>query len=210
VYRDAVGATWSRSYGLLRGTFLALGSRLATRGLLDRPDDVFFLALEELHALATDHRAVPDARALVSRRRIEVAEAADRIVPEVVYGDAFFPRRRGGDPRVAFEGIAASRGLACGPARVISGAADFARVTTGDIVIIPFSDVAWNPLFARAAGVVAEETGGILSHAAIVAREYGIPCVVGVSGACQLIPDGAAVVVDGAAGSVMVEVGDRN
>jgi len=69
--------------------------------------------------------------------------------------------------------------------------------------VIPFSDVAWTPLFARAAGVVAE-SGGILSHSTIVAREYGIPCAVSVSDACSEIPDGATIVVDGTAGSVVV------
>jgi pyruvate,water dikinase len=64
--------------------------------------------------------------------------------------------------------------------------------------------VAWTPLFARASGVVAE-SGGILSHSSIVAREYGIPCVVSVANACSAIPDGAAVVVDGVAGTVLVE-----
>ena len=90
---------------------------------------------------------------------------------------------------------------------VVRGTEDFARVATGDVIVIPFSDVSWTPLFARAAGVVAEATGGILSHAAIVAREYGIPCVVGVTGACDAIPDGVPVVVDGTAGTVLVKAG---
>lgn len=86
------------------------------------------------------------------------------------------------------------------------GAEDFGRVAVGDVIVIPFSDVAWTPLFARAAAVVAE-AGGILSHSSIVAREYGIPCVVSVHGACDAIPDGATVVVDGMAGTVLVEAG---
>jgi pyruvate,water dikinase len=77
-------------------------------------------------------------------------------------------------------------------------------VAQGDVIVIPYSDVAWTPLFARAAGVVAE-SGGILSHSAIVAREYGIPCVVSVADACSRIPDGAALVVDGTTGTVVVE-----
>jgi phosphohistidine swiveling domain-containing protein len=208
VYRDAVGATWSKSYGLFRGTFLALGSRLVARELLDRPDDVFYLTLEEVRALAMDHVAGSDVRAVVSRRRVEVAEAADLIVPEIVFGDAFVPRRRNGEVQATLAGIPASRGVVRGPARVVRSSADFARVDTGDIIIIPFSDVAWSPLFALAAGAVAEEASGILSHAAIVAREYGIPCVVGVSDACELIPDGMPIVVDGTAGRVMVDVAE--
>jgi phosphohistidine swiveling domain-containing protein len=213
VYREAVGAVWARSYGLFRGTFLAVGARLVQRGILDQPDDVFFLALDEVRMLAAPAGPAEDGpvglpggdvRRLVALRRVEVAEAADLVVPEVVYGDAFVPRRRGEQVRATLTGIPTSRGVVRGPARVIQGSADFPRVAPGDVIVIPFSDVAWTPLFARAAGVVAE-SGGILSHSTIVAREYGIPCVVSVSGACSEIPDGATVVVDGTAGSVVVE-----
>jgi pyruvate,water dikinase len=207
VYREAVGATWTRTYGLFRGTFLALGARLVERGLLDAPDDVFYLSVDEARALARGATpAAGEARNLVARRRSEVAEAAGMVVPEVVYGDAFVARPAAEHVRATMTGIPTSRGSVRGPARVVRGAADFGRVLAGDIIVIPFSDVAWTPLFARAAGVVAE-AGGILSHASIVAREYGIPCIVSVHGACAAIPDGATVVVDGMAGTVLVEDG---
>ena len=222
VYRQAVGTTWSRGYGLLRGTFLALGARFVARGLIDRTDDVFYLTLTEVRALvgATPVSEPPGAaaaglgelpdppRALVARRRREVLEAADLEVPETVRGDAFVPRRRAATPRASLRGTGASPGIVRARARVIRGTEDFPRVQPGDVIVIPFSDVGWMPLFARAAGVVAEETGGLLSHTAVVSREYGIPCVVGVEGACGAIPDGATVVVDGAMGSVKVEEPD--
>ena len=207
VYRDAVGATWTRTYGLFRGTFLALGGRLVGRGLLDAPDDVFYLSVDEVRALARGASpAAGDARRLVAQRRVEVADAADLVGPEVVYGDAFVARRADGRARATLTGIPAARGSVRGTARVVRGAEDFGRVAVGDVIVIPFSDVAWTPLFARAAAVVAE-AGGILSHSSIVAREYGIPCVVSVHGACDAIPDGATVVVDGMAGTVLVESG---
>ena len=207
VYRDAVGATWTRTYGLFRATFLAVGSRLVERDLLAAPDDVFYLELDEVKALARG--AIPaagEARVLVESRRAQVAAAADLVVPEVVYGDAFVARSAAEHVRATLTGIPTARGSVRGPARVVRGAADFARVAAGDVIVIPFSDVAWTPLFARAAGVVAE-AGGILSHASIVAREYGIPCIVSVRAACSVIPDGATVVVDGMAGTVVVEDG---
>jgi len=80
---------------------------------------------------------------------------------------------------------------------------DFSAVQAGDILAIPHSDVAWTPLFARAGAVIAE-SGGMLSHSSITAREYGIPCVVSVAGALRL-PNGATVLVDGYAGTVTVE-----
>jgi pyruvate,water dikinase len=205
VYRDAIGGAWTRCYGLFRGTFLALGERLVGRGVLDHPDDVFYLDLAELRAIVAGVPLAAGApRALVARRRTEIAEAADLIVPEIVYGDAFVPVRRDEDVRATLAGIPTSRGSVRGPARVVRGTADFGRVGAGDVIVIPYSDVAWTPLFARAAGVVAE-SGGILSHSSIVAREYGIPCVVSVADACSRIPDGAEVVVDGIAGTVLVE-----
>ena len=213
VYREAVSSTYTRGYGLFRGTFLALGDRLVERGLLDRPDDVFYLSLAEVEALAggsalpgdaASEAATADPRERVARRRIKVAEAADLVVPDIVYGDAFVPHRRDELARETLRGIPTSRGSVRGPARIVRDAADFNRVGPGDVIVIPFSDVGWTPLFARAAGVVAE-AGGILSHSSIVAREYGIPCVVSVTGACSVIPDGAIVILDGVAGTVLVE-----
>jgi pyruvate,water dikinase len=214
VYREAVSSTYTRGYGLFRGTFLALGERLVARGLLDEPDDVFYLSVAEVEALAggsplpvdrvADNAGSADARDRVARRRVEVAEAAELVVPDTVYGDAFVPHRRDELVLETLRGIPTSRGSVRGPARVIRDAADFGRVQRGDVIVIPFSDVGWTPLFARAAGVVAE-AGGILSHSSIVAREYGIPCVVSVTGACDVIPDGAIVLLDGLAGTVLVE-----
>ena len=214
VYREAVSSTYTRGYGLFRGTFLALGERLVARGLLDRPDDVFYLSVAEVEALAggsplpadsvADDAGSADARERVARRRVEVAEAAELVVPDIVYGDAFVPHRRDELARETLRGIPTSRGSVRGPARIVRDAADFNRVGPGDVIVIPFSDVGWTPLFARAAGVVAE-AGGILSHSSIVAREYGIPCVVSVTGACSVIPDGAIVILDGVAGTVLVE-----
>jgi pyruvate,water dikinase len=77
-------------------------------------------------------------------------------------------------------------------------------VQAGDILVIPYSDVGWTPLFSMAAGIVAE-AGGMHSHSSIVAREYGIPCVVSVSDATIAIPDGATLIVDGVSGLVLVE-----
>jgi len=209
VYRDAVGDAWTRTYGLFRGTFLAFGRRLVSRGLLDIPDDVFFLSLDEVRALARGASpAAGEARHLVARRRAEVADASDLVVPEIVYGDAFVARRVDERVSATLAGIPTSRGSARGTARVVRGAADFGRVVAGDVIVIPFSDVAWTPLFARASAVVAE-AGGILSHASIVAREYGIPCIVSVPRACSAIPDGVPVIVDGMAGTVLVEAGDE-
>ncbi|NUT32517.1 MAG: hypothetical protein HOV79_05520 [Hamadaea sp.] len=98
-------------------------------------------------------------------------------------------------------GTPGSHGIARGPARVVRGPGDFARVRRGDILVCSHTDPAWTTLLHLAAGVITE-TGGILSHAAIVARERRIPAVLGVRDATARIPDGGTVVLDGAAGTV--------
>ncbi len=208
VYREAISSTYTWGYGLFRETFMESGARLVRRGLLESPDDVFYIELDELRAwVSGEAPTAAGARALLRERRRSVEAAREMIVPDIVYGDTFVPRSADEVVRDTLVGNPTSRGSVRGPARIVQGTADFERVSRGDIIVIPYSDVAWTPLFARAAGVVAE-AGGVLSHSSIVAREYGIPCVVSVEHACSAIPDGAMVVVDGTTGTVLVEADD--
>ena len=98
-------------------------------------------------------------------------------------------------------GRAGSAGLARGPARIVTGPSDFETVRPGDVLVCRTTDPAWTPLFGRIAAVVTE-TGGMLSHAAIVAREHGIPAVLGVPQATDRIRDGARITVNGTKGTV--------
>jgi len=98
-------------------------------------------------------------------------------------------------------GTPASHGIATGTARIVSGPADFRRVRPGDILVCPYTDPAWTPLLRIAAGVVTD-TGGVLSHAAIVARELRIPAVLGIPDATTTIHDSALVTIDGTTGTV--------
>jgi pyruvate,water dikinase len=91
---------------------------------------------------------------------------------------------------------------------VVQGIRDFPKLKDGDVLVIPYSDVGWTPLFTKAGAVVAE-SGGILSHSSIVAREYQIPAVVSVPGARQL-DDGTIVTVDGFQGEIIVHDGARD
>ncbi|WP_225878558.1 PEP/pyruvate-binding domain-containing protein [Spongiactinospora rosea] len=116
---------------------------------------------------------------------------------------AALPSRAPGEVQAALAGTPGSRGTVTGPARIVRGPGDFARVRPGDILVCPFTDPAWTPLLRVAAGVVTE-VGGVLSHAAIVAREHGIPAVLGVEKATGRLRDGAAVTLDGTAGTITV------
>jgi len=102
-------------------------------------------------------------------------------------------------------GLGASPGVATGVARVIRGPEEFGKLKNGDILVAPLTNPVWTPLFAIAAGVVTE-VGGMLSHGAIVAREYGIPAVMGIPGATKLVREGEMVRVDGNKGVVSLEL----
>lgn len=106
-----------------------------------------------------------------------------------------------GTPGVTLTGTPGSHGTATGTARIVRGPRDFARVRPGDILVCPFTDPAWTPLLRVAAGVVTE-TGGVLCHAAIVAREYAIPAVLGIPDATGRLTDDTLVTIDGTTGTV--------
>ena len=111
-----------------------------------------------------------------------------------------------GEKQIAsrLEGFAAAPGVVKGPARVVMGFEDFASVQSGDILVCPYTGTAWTPLFLKIAGVVTD-TGGMLTHAAIAAREYDIPAVVGTWNATTSIHNGDLIRIDGSAGTVEVE-----
>lgn len=202
-HRDRVSSLYTFGYGLFRDYFLELGRRLSERGILGEADDVMYLTIDELSAVLAGSPL--DASDLVEARKAEIAAVADVELPDIIYGDDFVVEPSADTARSSWHGTPTARGHHRGRVRVVRGIADFGRVEDGDVLAIPFSDAGWTPLFAKAGAVVAE-SGGMLSHSSIVAREYGIPCVVSVSGAMQ-IPDGAVVAVDGYQGMVTLEVG---
>ena len=99
-------------------------------------------------------------------------------------------------------GSPASRGKAKGPVRIVMSAGDFSKLEAGDILVCPYTNPSWTPLFQRAAAVVVD-TGGVGSHAAIVAREYGIPAIMGTACGTTVLIDGQIVVADGDTGRVL-------
>jgi pyruvate,water dikinase len=158
------------------------------------------LHIDEVRELTSTDQPGYDPRELVRQRKDEIDLMRDLVPPETIFGDE--APTLDPSPGVGLKGTPTSRGAYTGPARVLKGIQDMARVQPGDVLVIPYSDVGWTPLFAKAGAVVAE-SGGILSHSSIIAREYGIPAVVSVLGACQLADD-TRVTVDGHSGKIMV------
>jgi pyruvate,water dikinase len=201
-HREAVSSAYTFGYGLFRPLFLEVGRRLTGRGVLENPGDVMYLYREEVEAALRGEDLDPPAAQRASARRAEIDRLRDVVMPEVIFGEDFEPAPAGPSIATRLSGVPTSRGHHTATVRVVRGVAEFERVEPGDVIAIPYSDVAWTPLFALAGAVVAE-SGGMLSHSSITAREYGIPCVVSVDGAMRL-PDGATVSVDGYTGEIVV------
>ena len=189
----------------LRVLAIRVGTRLAREGTIEERHDVLYLRRSEVPDLV---RAPRDARALIEARKAD-HERWRRITPPAKVGKPSTeePSGRFGGERFAKEdedvvrGTGGSAGIAKGPARVVLGPDDFERVRPGDIIIAPSSNPSWLPLFTIAGGLVTN-TGGVLSHAAVVAREFDLPAVVGAADATTRIADGRLVELDGTTGYV--------
>ncbi|HEX5813345.1 MAG TPA: PEP/pyruvate-binding domain-containing protein, partial [Pseudonocardia sp.] len=192
-----------RLIALARAELAAVGVELAARGLLDAPDDVFFCDLRDVRAAV----AGTDQRARGAARREEYArELRRRHVPRVLLSDGTEPEalaRADVPDDGALVGTPASAGTVTATARVVLDPVG-ARLEPGEVLVAPSTDPGWTPLFLTA-GALVMEMGGANSHGAVVAREYGIPAVVGVPDATTRITTGARLTVDGAAGRVHLD-----
>jgi len=197
------------AWPVMRSAVVRIGEALVARGLIEAADDVFFLSRQEtLGALADGHL---DPAVDVAERRASREEQA-RLVPPLLIGrvnpvlkrvwDAF-PRTLGATPSASalVSGSPASAGRATGSVRVIRGPDEFDELQPGEILVAPMTAPAWTPLFIRAAAVVTD-VGSPAAHASIIAREYGIPAVVGCGDATARLRTGMRVTVDGSTGNV--------
>ena len=215
-----VGLAWP----LLRQMLLELGRRLVASGVIAEPADVFWLRFQEVRTAVEFGLAAPGAHAAITgadrpvraaaveeRRMLwrgQARAAAPQMLPERPWMEKAFgsmmpaaSQRQHGD---VIKGVGASSGRVTAPARVLSGPRDFGRMEPGDVLVARITTPAWTPLFAMASAIVTD-VGGPLSHSSIVAREYGIPAVLGTGAATQRLATGQQVTVDGDAGTVTIE-----
>lgn len=193
-----IGLAWPQ----MRRMLTELGRRLTAAGTIERPQDVYWLHLDEvLGRAAMPAGAVSQRQALWrAQRRV----TPPQILPKgTVFArlEAFMPALSQQQAGNVLRGIGASAGQVTATARVLAGPADFGRMRPGDVLVASITTPAWTSLFAMASAVVTD-IGGPLSHSSIVAREYGIPAVLGTGVATRQITDGARVLVDGDAGTV--------
>jgi pyruvate,water dikinase len=212
-YIDCMGVA------VLRLPLLEIGRRLVDRGLLNQASDVFMLHVHELEKVFL---GASDMRETVSLRLQEMAEAAETMPPITIgkpepfdmsdpFAEAMLGKMIGvggrmeptGEPNVLM-GVPASMGIVRGKAKVVRSLTEASKLQPGDIMVCEMTTPPWTPLFATIAGLVAD-TGGVLSHCAIVAREYRLPAVVGTHVATRTISDGMTITVDGSQGLVRIE-----
>jgi pyruvate,water dikinase len=201
----------------VRLVLIAIGRHLVEMGALDQPDDVIFLRYNELRVFMANP-ATMDARAIGARRRDE-RTAAYRFHPPDWIGTATasqlafpylsnwgFPEKFNRKPSTVqgqVTGLAGSPGIVEGIARVVLTAAQFDEVRQGDIVVCQMTNPAWVVLFTKMKGLVTD-AGGLTSHPAVLAREFGIPAVIGTSTATRQIRTGDRIRVNGTAGVVEI------
>ncbi len=206
-----VGAAWPA----LRRLAFELGERLTNAGSLDQPADVFYLKSAELAAASAaraEGEARPDLANLAREQRI-LREARMRLDPPAVVPSGgkmkfgpidmamFEPKPRSISTGPTLDGFAVSPGHVTAPASVIRSSEDFAMMVPDTILVCTTTTPAWTPLFAQAKGLVTD-IGGALAHGSIVAREYGIPAVMGTGVATARIESGQLIRVDGDSGTV--------
>ena len=217
-----VGLAWP----LLRRMLFELGRRLVGSAVIAEPADVFWLRHRELRSAVEFGLAGPGTPAAVAitgadrpvragaveeRKMLwrgQAKAAAPQLLPESRWMERAFgsmmpagPQDQLGD---VIKGAGASAGQVTAPARVLSGPQDFDRMVPGDVLVARITTPAWTSLFAMASAVVTD-VGGPLSHSSIVAREYGIPAVLGTGVATQRLTSGQRIRVDGDAGTVTIE-----
>jgi pyruvate,water dikinase len=176
--------------------------RLVQAGVLREGSDIFFLTLPELRDVASTNRADPE---VIRRRRDEFRSYAALTPPRVLTseGECLAGSYRRDDlPAGALVGLPVSSGTVVGRARVVLDMAE-ADLAPGDILVTAHTDPSWTPLFVAITGLVTE-VGGLMTHGAVIAREYGLPAVVGVEHATRLVRDGQRIRVHGTEGYVEV------
>ncbi len=196
IAREATLYAIEEAFSLARQGTKEAARRLFNEGILSKQDDILLLTLPELYDLLKGNTSSEMMKDLVIKRQKARPKASaiwqDRGIVDL------------STSKNMIKGQSGSPGLASGKVRVINGPAEFYKLNEGDVLVCQFTDPAWTPLFGLASAVVAD-TGGALSHAAIVAREYGIPAVLGTQVATTQLKDDMLIRVDGTQGMVFLD-----
>jgi rifampicin phosphotransferase len=207
VHRSLIGLREHPKYFLVQNldmikqAILQEAAKLVTDGTLDHPEEIFWFSLPEIKEIIKIQRID---RTIITLRKDKFQHDAKLTPPRAITseGEIITAKPEAHVPPGALAGSPVSAGIVEGRARVILKLEE-AKMDKGDILVAPYTDPGWTPLFPLAAGLVTE-VGGLMTHGAVVAREYGIPAVVGVDNATCRIQDGQKIRVDGTQGFVEI------
>jgi rifampicin phosphotransferase len=201
-YREYPKYSLVNRYFVYRQALLEEAGRLVRANVLLEPEDIYYLTLQELREVVRTHEMDDQ---IVSQRKAEHERHRKLTPPRVLTSDGEIVAgayKRADLPAGALVGLPVSAGVVEGRARVLSDMAE-AELEAGDILVTAFTDPSWTPLFVSIKGLVTE-VGGLMTHGAVIAREYGLPAVVGVENATRLIKDGQRIRVHGTYGYVEI------
>lgn len=201
-YRERVNHLYTYGYSLFRQHFLSLGLIWKRRNYIDAEDDIFYLSYQEIIEFHDKRFSLEVVKQRIETRKDEMQRLSDVPLPSVIVGDSLPPEIPAGNISKIMRGVPAAKGYCTGKVTLITSTEDFHKATRDAILVIPYSDISWTPIFVNAKGVISE-SGGMLSHCSIIAREYGIPAVVSVPDALKL-NDGTFVALDGDKGEVLI------
>jgi pyruvate,water dikinase len=206
VTRENLKTVWVKSIFAQRLLYLAIADKLVDNYALRERDDIFYLKMTEVSDIIKGYQGPEDMYTVIPERKTEQAICENLEVPEVVIGKPPSPEELTCTVELKnlLEGMGCSPGVVRGRARVGSSPSECTELEEGEILVAPVTDPGWSPLFVTAGGLVME-LGGTLSHGVIIAREYGIPAVVGVKNATKVIETGQIITVDGNKGVVYIE-----
>jgi phosphohistidine swiveling domain-containing protein len=197
---------WQESLAAMRELFLLIGDKLVAEGLLKDRGEVFFATKDEIAAYVKGRGDFPAHEVRSRQGEFRQLQGQHELAPHLTY-PAFLVGNRplGVSERreQVLVGRSVSPGLRRGPVKIVSTPGQFSKVQAGDIMVTRSTDPGWTPIFGLLGGLIME-SGGQLSHGAVVAREYGLPAVAGIAGATQLLHDGQVVLLDGLSGTVTV------
>lgn len=205
VIRENLKTTWVRGLSAMRVLYLTIADKFVNEEILENRDDIFYLKMTEISDIIAGNLRKGQLKDGIKERKKEKIECERLDVPEVVVGKPSPIEELKGtvELKEKLEGIGCSHGVVTGRARVVLDPSECSEFNEGEILVAPITDPGWSPLFVTAGGLVME-LGGTLSHGVIIAREYGIPVVVGVKNAVKIIKTGQLITVDGTKGTVSI------
>ncbi|MEM4157104.1 MAG: PEP/pyruvate-binding domain-containing protein [Candidatus Methanomethylicaceae archaeon] len=203
IFREDQRFNLDRWITMNRRIYLKIGEIFKDQGILKEAQEIFFLTKEEIRKLCSGEYNTNEQKnllTLIENRKTEFLKYENTTPPKFLQGSREF-----NDPtryqKRTLKGIPASQGILTAPVRVLKSIEEIPQVRAGEIIVVPRTDPGWTPVFFKIGGLITE-TGGILSHGAVVSREYGIPAVTNIPNACEIFKTGQIVTIDGTNGIV--------